>query len=90
MLKASIFSLSLRGRNVTDYLREAHRTLKLDGHLHIYESTSRFKDREQFVRDLARLGFDVFPVEDAWKFTYIHAIKTEQRPDPTVTMTFGE
>ena len=58
--------------------------------LHIYESTSRFKDREQFVRDLARLGFDVFPVEDAWKFTYIHAIKTDRRPDSTVTMTFGE
>gem|GEM_PF-3646976 len=37
------------GSNFTDYLKEAHRTLKLDGSLHIYESTSRFADREQFI-----------------------------------------
>ena len=28
--------------------------------------------------------------EDAWEFTYIHAIKTERRPDPTVTLSFGD
>jgi hypothetical protein len=33
-LDPAIFSLSLMGANFTDYIREAHRTLKLDGQLH--------------------------------------------------------
>ncbi len=40
-LDVAIFSLSLMGANFTDYLREAHRSLKLDGHLHVIEATSR-------------------------------------------------
>ena len=58
-LDVAIFALSLMGTNFTDYLREAHRTLKLDGHLHIIESTSRFTDQEQFVENLRGLGFVV-------------------------------
>ncbi len=57
-MDVAIFSLSLIGANFTDYLREAHRLLRLDGQLHIYEATTRFNDREQFARDLAALGFD--------------------------------
>ena len=74
-LDVAIFSLSLMGSNFTDYLREAHRTLMLDGQLHIYEATSRFSDRDRFAKDLKGLGFAIINVEDAWKFTHIHAIK---------------
>ena len=38
-LDVAVFSLSLMGANFTDYLREAHRCLKLDGHLWIDEAT---------------------------------------------------
>ena len=34
-LDVAAFSLSLLGSNFADYLREAHRVLKIDGHLHI-------------------------------------------------------
>ncbi|MCL1465503.1 RRP8 family class I SAM-dependent methyltransferase [Argonema galeatum] len=77
-LDVAIFSLSLMGSNFTDYLREAHRTLKLDGQLHIIESTSRFSDKGQFRTDLENLGFTVISIQDMWKFTHIRAIKTER------------
>lgn len=75
-LDVAIFSLSLMGSNFTDYLREAHRTLKLDGQLHIIEATSRFSDRGQFQTDLETLGFDVVSVQDMGQFTHIRALKT--------------
>ena len=78
-LDAAVFSLSLMGTNATDYLREAHRTLKLDGQLHVIEATSRFTDRDRFVAGLRGLGFDVIAVEDTWKFTRVRALKTERR-----------
>ncbi len=79
-IDVAIFSLSLMGANFTDYLREAHCKLKLDGHLHVVEATSRFADREKFVEDLKGLGFAVVSVEDRWEFTHIRALKMEARP----------
>src|SRR5262249_38164468 len=79
-LDVAIFSLSLIGANFSDYLREAHRTLKLDGQLHIIEATERFNDRNEFAKGLETLGFAVVSVEDKWKFTHIRAIKTERQP----------
>ena len=35
-LDVAVFCLSLMGSNFTDYLKEAHRTLKLDGRRIIY------------------------------------------------------
>jgi SAM-dependent methyltransferase len=83
-LDAAVFSLSLMGSNVAEYLREAHRTLKLDGHLHIIEATSRFTDRDRIANDLRRLGFYVVAVADLRKFTHVRALKTERRPLDTV------
>lgn len=48
-LDAAVFSLSLMGTNYVDYLREARRCLKLDGHLWIAEPTSRIKDPALFM-----------------------------------------
>ena len=87
-LDVAVFSLSLMGSNFADYLREGHRTLKLDGQLHIFESTSRFSNRDSFVESLKQMGFDQFAVEDRWKFTYIRALKTNRVPNKTIEMCF--
>lgn len=87
-LDAAIFSLSLMGANFADYLREGHRTLKLDGQLHILEATERFSDRNAFVKALEELGFAIVFVEDKWKFTHIRAIKTERRPREDIELRF--
>jgi hypothetical protein len=79
-LDVAVFCLSLMGSNFTDYLKEAHRTLKLDGRLHIYEATSRFTDRVRFTADLKSLGFGQVSIEDEWKFTHIIASKDRLNP----------
>jgi hypothetical protein len=76
------------GSNFTHYLREAYRTLKLDGHLHIIEATSRFSDLRQFQNELEALGFDVVSVQDMWKFTHIRAMKTERRLQDGIELRF--
>jgi superfamily II DNA or RNA helicase len=87
-LDVAIFSLSLMGSNFTDYLREAYRTLKLDGELHIIEATSRFSNLSQFQTDLEALGFDIVRVRDMWKFTHIRALKTERKPQEKIELRF--
>jgi hypothetical protein len=87
-LDVAIFSLSLMGANFADYLREAYRTLKLDGDLHIIEATSRFTDRAAFVQNLKEMGFGNVEVEDKWKFTHIRALKTERHPREGVELRF--
>jgi very-short-patch-repair endonuclease len=77
-LDVAVFSLSLMGANFADYIREAHRTLKIDGHLHILESTARFQDRAQFLSDLKALGFEVLEVSDKFVFSHIHALKSDR------------
>jgi hypothetical protein len=77
-LDVAIFSPSLMGANFTDYIREAHRTLKLDDQLHVIEATERFTDREQVVRALKDLGFKGIDAEDVWKFTHVQARKSDR------------
>jgi len=77
-LDAAIFSLSLMGTNWVDYLREARRCLKLDGHLWIAESTARIHDINRLKELLERLGFDVLPINEIGKFLFVKAIKSER------------
>jgi len=79
-LDVAVYSLSLMGTNITDYLKEAHRCLKLDGTLYIAESTSHFTDIDNFIKGLEKLGFDVLKPEVKYKFTFIRAIKSERKP----------
>ncbi len=79
-LDAAVFSLSLMGSNFTDYIVESRRCLKLDGHLHIAEATSRFSDVDTFTANLAKLGFYVVKVKRQSKFTFIQAIKNDEQP----------
>ncbi|MBN4056311.1 DEAD/DEAH box helicase family protein, partial [Rhodothermus sp. AH-315-K08] len=89
VLDVAVFSLSLMGSNFSDYIREAHRTLKIDGHLHIVEATSRFEDPEAFAASLSSLGFDVIDVRDLWKFTYIRAIKADREIVDDARLSFS-
>ncbi|WP_224243163.1 zinc-ribbon domain-containing protein [Hyalangium gracile] len=88
VLDVAVFSLSLMGANFTEYLREAHRALRVDGQLHIWEATSRFRDLQEFQRGIGRLGFEAVHAESRWKFTYIRASKSARAPDPDFQMSF--
>ena len=78
-LDVVVFSLSLMGNNLHEYIREAHRVLKMDGKLFIYESTSRFNDIQRFQRELLQFGFDYINVKNHWKFTFIRAEKIKEQ-----------
>lgn len=87
-LDVAIFCLSLIGTNFSDYLREAHRCLRLDGELHVWEPASYFHDRAQFCADLQRLGFDVMTPTQHGLFLRIRALKNATAPDPNLTLRF--
>jgi ubiquinone/menaquinone biosynthesis C-methylase UbiE len=74
-LDIAIFCLSLMGSNYGDYLKEAHRTLQLDGTLHIWEATSRFDSIDEFSKSLERLGFRQIQVREKSIFTHIITTK---------------
>ncbi len=77
-LDVAMFNLSLMGLNISDYIREASRTLKLDGQLWIYEATSHIKDLQGFIQGLELSGFRIIENTEVWKFRYIRAIKSEE------------
>lgn len=77
-LDVAMFNLSLMGLNSADYIREAARTLKLDGQLWIYEVTSHIKDIQGFIRGLELAGFRIIEKTEVWKFWYIRSIKSEE------------
>lgn len=87
-LDLAIFCLSLMGSNFTDYIREAHRCLHIDGHLHIWEAASYFDDVKKFAAALKKLGFDVTEPSVEGAFVRIYAIKNGKKPDPTVVLPF--
>ena len=78
-LDGAIFSLSLMGTNYVDYIKEAHRCLKLDGHLWIAEATSRFQNLIEFEDELAKIGFDIVRIQVKGDFTFLRAIKSDRR-----------
>jgi ribosomal RNA-processing protein 8 len=53
-----IFCLSLMGTNLTDFIHEAHRILRLRGTMKIAEIASRFGNQPQkFIRKIETIGF---------------------------------
>jgi hypothetical protein len=77
-LDVAVFNLSLMGLNSFDYIREAARTLRLDGQLWIYEILSHIEDLHQFISYLESLGFRIIEKTEEWKFFNIRAIKSEE------------
>jgi hypothetical protein len=88
-LDVVLFCLSLMGANVSDYLIEAYRVLKLDGHLHIWEPTSRFGDLVTFKASLKSLGFDLLREGSEWKFTHLHLLKSAREPLQDTVIAFN-
>ena len=76
-LNVAVFSLSLMGLNYADYLREAHRALKVGGWLKIAEPLSRWVDkRKALLEAIDQTGFSlVGNIEESGPFFYLTAIK---------------
>lgn len=70
------------GANITDYIREAHRCLHLDGLLHIWEHTAYLGDVGVFCAVLGKLGFKVMTPEAHGAFTFIEAFRTRRSRTP--------
>jgi len=87
-LDVAIFCLALMGTNFSDYLREAHRCLRLDGWLHIWEPASYFDDVGKFCSRLIRLGFDVMAPQPEGAFVGIYAVRNAKKPDPATVLPF--
>ncbi|XP_060525536.1 uncharacterized protein LOC132701532 isoform X2 [Cylas formicarius] len=56
-MDVAVFCLSLMGINLSDYLIEANRVLKVGGMLKIAEVASRFDDVNQFIANCKYYGF---------------------------------
>ncbi|KAJ8726727.1 hypothetical protein PYW08_015124 [Mythimna loreyi] len=56
-MDVTVYCLALMGTDLTQYLLEANRVLKMGGHLLIAEVESRFDKVEDFAKDVERLGF---------------------------------
>lgn len=88
VLDVAIFCLSLMGANFTDYIREAHRCLRLDGELHIWEPTNYCDSVDEFRGGLEELGFEVLTPRTEGAFVSIRAFKSARMPHPDLTLRF--
>lgn len=80
-LDGAVFCLALMGTNWADFLREAHRTLRVGGVLKIVEVRSRVADVADFVRTLRALGFDKRALDESNShFLAIEAVKAARPP----------
>lgn len=87
MLDAAVFSLSLMGTNIRDYLAEAYRTLKAGGQLLIYHPAAE-NDRMKFAIGLEKLGFALVHHAQVYKWHYIWAIKRGRQIDSDAEVSF--
>lgn len=86
-LDAAIFSLSLMGSNLKDYILEAYRTLKLSGQLIIYHPAKE-NDRDKFASGLTDLGFLIATSDEIYKWHYVFAIKQGHQRNPAAKISF--
>jgi hypothetical protein len=78
----AILSLALMGKNHTDYVREAHRILPVDGHLWLCEPTSSIGSEATHLREvLAGFGFHLYRLQVEGQFTFVRAIKSDDAPN---------
>ena len=75
-LDVVIFSLSLMGRNWTEYLSEAKRCLATIGYLIIAETTKSLSSRLSNLREvILENGFDIYSDQERGDFTFIESRK---------------
>lgn len=78
----AVFCLSLMGTNLTDFLKEANRVLKMGGVLKIAEVSSRFDNERSFISALAGLGFKLVSKDtENTHFFSFEFMKTGEAPD---------
>jgi len=71
-LDVVVFSLSLTGTNIEDYVKEAHRVLKPNGFVYVAE----VKDKGEVVSSILKaVGFTLVREEPRNSFTYLQALK---------------
>ena len=87
VLDAVVFSLSLMGVNLRDYIAEAYRALKLGGQLLIWHPAEH-RDRNRFVEGLKTFGFAIVEEEQIYKWHRIWAIKQARRTAPSEEVRF--
>ncbi|XP_034825527.1 uncharacterized protein [Maniola hyperantus] len=77
----AVYCLALMGTELTQYLIEANRVLKLGGHLLIAEVESRFDNVDAFTSDVQRLGFSLKKVDDTHElFLFLEFTKVRDPP----------
>lgn len=81
ILDVVCFSLSLIGSNISDYISEAYRTLKLSGQIIIWHPAEHH-DRSKFVEGLKTFGFAIVEEDQVYKWHRILAIKQARRSEP--------
>lgn len=87
VLDAAVFSLSLLGSNIKEYIQEAYRTLKPGGQLIIWHRQAG-ASLDKFVANLAQLGFAVIQNETRNGFYFIWAIKEGIQKNSGVDLSF--
>jgi len=75
----AIYCLSLMGTNITDYLKEAYRVLRVGGTLKIAEVSSRIINEAIFIKSLTDLGFDLIKQQEISKMFIIIDLKKSNR-----------
>ncbi|XP_072941754.1 uncharacterized protein [Epargyreus clarus] len=76
-----VYCLALMGTDLTRYLLEANRVLKIGGHLLIAEVESRFDNPETFSSDVQRLGFSLKNLDRSHKvFIFMEFNKVRDPP----------
>ena len=86
-LDAAVFSLSLMGNNLKDYILEAYRVLQPGGQLLIYHPAAHH-DRTKFITGLEKLGFAVVQHGEVYKWHHIWAIKRGRQSDLQAEISF--
>lgn len=88
-LDVAIFSLSLMGNNLTDYIRGAHECLKKDGQLLVVELSSRISSLKKIESDFKQLGFKNVRCELIDRFISISAKKGSKVPNKKLKLKLG-
>ncbi|CAH0397260.1 unnamed protein product [Chilo suppressalis] len=88
----AVYCLALMGTDLTQYLVEANRVLKMGGHLLIAEVESRFEKVETFTEEVQRLGFKLKNLDKSHQvFFFMEFAKVKDPPAkksklPTLTL----
>lgn len=88
----AVYCLALMGTDLTRYLLEANRILKIGGHLLIAEVESRFEDVEAFSKEVQRLGFKLKNLDKSHKvfffmdFTKVNDPPAKKAKLPSITL----